>query len=212
MTDNEPKRPYYQPKPRADERGESAAACAATDQPTIGSQQPTVGSQPTVSSQRTVQAPQPTQVAGTPPAAQRSGSAPADRTSRLRHRAVGVKRVTQAPPPPPPANPFHAQSDARPLAKQAARPQTHFVQRFEESCSLWDWRCGAAGLLAVRVAWWATFRLLRRCLRPTNWNSAPRSCLPAARFTIAMATCCMSCSIRKAAAAPLCRSTRFRRG
>jgi penicillin-binding protein 1C len=79
VTSNQPKRPYYQPKPKADN-----AAPPPDQQPTIGSQ-PTISSQPTVVSQ-------PTQASGTPP---QSGGPPPPPTS-------GWGQAGSNPPPPPP--------------------------------------------------------------------------------------------------------------
>ena len=119
MTNNEPKRPYYQPRQRADES--RAEPQPPADQPTSG-QQPIPGSQPTVGSQRTVQAPQPTQAAGTPPT--RSGSAPA-RTSSTPSSSGWGQAGYQAPQPPPPANPPPAQR-AAPQKKAPRRKVTSY--------------------------------------------------------------------------------------
>ncbi len=102
MTDNEPKRPYYQPKPRADE---------SLTPPQPPAEQPPAGSQPTVGSQRTVQAPQPTQAAGTPPPSRRSGDGTA-RPSSPTSSGWGQSGY-QAPPPPP---------VSAPPARRSARP------------------------------------------------------------------------------------------
>jgi len=107
MTDQEPKRPYYQPKPRAE-----------NTEPQPPEDQPTTSSQPTVGSQRTVPAPQPTQVAGTPPI--RSGAGPARPPSSSPPSSGWNQSGHQAPPPPPPANP--------PLARRAT-PQSQAPRR-----------------------------------------------------------------------------------
>ncbi len=142
MTDNESKRPYYQPKPRPDESEAQPPADQPTvsAQPTIGAQpaggtqlagqppalgqqpaidaQPTVGAQPTVSSQRTVPAAQPTQAAETPQAAGPVSNAPRRLPSNPPSSGWGQSGY-QAPPPPPPINP----PAARPAAPQPAAPR-----------------------------------------------------------------------------------------
>src|SRR5512143_2373714 len=118
MTDNEPKRPYYQPKPRA----ENVEPQPPADQPTIGSQ-PTVGSQPTMGSQRTVQAPQPTQAAGTPPT--RSENVPTRSVSATPPASGWGQTANPAPPPPPPVNPPPVRRSA-PQGKAPRRKLTSY--------------------------------------------------------------------------------------